>query len=283
MNKQKALIAVMITLVLALANGCASSSEQPAKGPAAEQPQTPPAQEAPGQAAAPGKSPSAQQPGGQPPAPAQPKPNQPAAGKENQIKPEAKPTPANRNDYTNELILHPSIVIGKTTMDQMIAAYGKPVKTATIPTPYKVPAAGGERAVEQIMASFKVNPLTGQKFNKPYPFYFTKDKKILAAAPIFLLRDGLIEKVRNSTVTFEDVKASYGKITRVSDTYLQLIDYDHHIALRVEKDAKGNLAAFLTKYDLFFAGQPAALADYEETAKLAQKLNEILGEEKKKR
>ncbi len=278
MKKQTIVLAVVTSFVLALTSGCASSEQPEKKEPAAVQPQKP-AEQAPGQAPAP----ATQKPSEQPPATAQPKPTQPAAGKDTPITPEGKPTPANRNDYTNELILHPSIVIGKTTMDEMIAAYGQPVKTETIPTPYKVPAAGGEKAVEQIMASFNVNPLTGEKFNKPYPFYFTKNKKILAAAPIFFLRDGLIEKVRNNTITFEHVKKSYGEITRKSDHSLQLIDYDHHISLHVEKDANNKLSAVLVKYDLFFAGQPAALKDYEEMARLAKVINEAMAEEHTKK
>lgn len=278
-KKHKIMMAALSVAILTLGNGC--TSQQPTKEPSAQQPASP-AKDSPTQAAGPDKSAAT-------PAPAQPAPGQPAQnppvanGQTAPIVPEVKPTPANRNDYTNELILHPSIVVGKTTMDEMIAAYGQPVKTETRPTPYTVPAAGGKKPVEQIMASFLVNPLTGKKHDKPYPFYFTKNKKILAAAPIFFQRDKLFEKQMQNKLTFADVIQSYGKLTRITDTYLQLIDYDHHIAIRVDKAADGHLSAVISKYDLFFAGQPAAMKDYEDTAKLAQKLNEILEEDKKQR
>ncbi|WP_134686685.1 hypothetical protein [Brevibacillus migulae] len=286
MKKQKAWMAVMSACVLVLASGCASSPEQPAKEPTAQQPQTPPAGKTP-EKTEPNTAPNTQKPTEQPqPATGgqqqQPAPTQPEAGKTVAV-PQKKPTPANKNNLTNELILHPSIVIGKTTMDEMIAAYGQPVKTDIRPTPYKVPVAGGSKPVEQIMASFLVNPITGEKYDKPYPFYFTKERKILAAAPVFLLRDELYEKQQKGTATFQDLINSYGKVTRITNTFVQFIDYDHHIALRAEKAADGKMVATITKYDLFYAGQPAALADYEETARLAQKLNEIMGEDKKKR
>ena len=283
MKKQKVWMVVMSACVFALASGCASAPEKPAKEPTAQQPQTPPAEQPPEKPETPDTAPNTQQPAEQPQPPAgQQQPAQPDAGK-TAIAPQKKPTPANKNDLTNELTLHPSIVIGKTTMDDMIAAYGQPVKTDTRPTPYKVPAAGGSKAVEQIMASFLVNPLTGEKFDKPYPLYFTKERKILAAAPVFLLRDELYEKQQKGTATFQDLIDSYGKVTRITDTFVQFIDYDHHIALRVEKAANGQLSATITKYDLFYAGQPTSMAEYEETSRLAQKLNEIMGEDKKKR
>jgi len=283
MKKQKVWMAVMSACMFALASGCASSPEKPAKEPTAQQPQTPPAEQTPEKPETPNTAPNTQQPAEQPQPPAgQQQPAQPDAGKA-AIAPQKKPTPANKNDLTNELTLHPSIVIGKTTMDDMIAAYGQPVKTDTRPTPYKVPGAGGSKPVELLMASFKVNPITGKKFDNPYPFYFTKEKKILAAAPIFLLRDELLDKQQNGTITFEDLKKSYGKVSRIQDDFVQFFDYDHHISLLVEKKADGSLTATLSKYDLFFAGFPAALEDYEKQAKLAEIINEITGEDKKKR
>jgi hypothetical protein len=268
------LIAALTVFVVLSAYGC-SSTQPPANQPTAEQPKPAPEKQAgqapaptPGQAAQPAKQPDQSEE--QEPIQEAPAVHKPAAGNAGDVKPEQKPTPAKLNDYTQELILHPSIVIGKTTMDDMIKAYGQPVKIETVKSRFRTDIAKGidSPAVEEILASFKVNPLTGKKFDTPFPFYFTKEKKILVAAPIFFLRDGLFDKMKSNTITYEDVKKYYGETVRESEKSIEFYDFDHKISLLVYKNKQGELASLLTKYDLLYAGNPNGMKHHEAMVKL---------------
>jgi hypothetical protein len=293
LKQHSRLAAALAVCAFLFTNGC-SSTQPPANQPAAEQPKPAPDKPAaptPAQSgqAAPSAGQSASSAGqaassaGQPGKKEAQQPNQPASTAQKpatgggEVKPAQKPTPANKNDYRNELVLHPSIVIGKTTMDDMIKAYGKPVKIQTVPSRFRVDIAKGvdSPAVEEVLATFLVNPLTGKKFTTPFPFYFTKDKKILVAAPIFFLRDGLFDKMKNNTITYDDVKNSYGETARESAKSIEFYDFDHKISLLVYKNERGELASLLTKYDLLYGTNANGMKHHEAMVKLMKTIKSV--------
>ncbi|NGQ96339.1 hypothetical protein G3578_14330 [Brevibacillus sp. SYP-B805] len=290
MKQHTRLAASLAVCAFLITNGC-SSTQPPANQPAAEQSQPgKPAEPTPaptgqaassaGQSVSAGQAaPSAGQPaskGEQQPIKPAPSAQQPSTGG-GEVKPAQKPTPANKNDYRNELVLYPSIVIGQTTMDDMIKAYGQPVKVETVPSRFREDIAKGvdSPAVEEVLATFKVNPLTGKKFNTPFPFYFTKDKKILVAAPIFFLRDGLFDKMKNNTITYQDVKNSYGEPVRESEKSIEFYDFDHKISLLVYKNERGELASLLTKYDLLYGSNTNGMKHHEAMVKLLKAIKGV--------
>jgi len=177
-------------------------------------------------------------------------------------------------DLTSELTLHPSIVIGKTTMADMIQAYGKPLKLVHVKSNFRTDMlAKKEHApqIEQIMGQFKVNPLTGKPFDKPFPFYFTKgNNPVLVAAPVFLKRGDLLEKERNGKVTLDDVKRVYGQPAREIEGALEYYDFSHDISLIVFTNKNGNIDTLLTKYDLLYGSNTRDLQTHEEIIKVSK-------------
>jgi hypothetical protein len=186
--------------------------------------------------------------------------------------------PANQQaaslDLTRELTLHPTIVIGKTTLAEMIKAYGKPVKLVNVKSNFRTEILEKKEnapQIEQIMGQFKVNPLTGKPFDKPFPFYFTKgDNPVLVAAPIFLMRGDLLEKERKGKVTLEDVKKVYGEPAREIEGALEYYDFDHHISLIVFTNKSGNVGTMLTKYDLLYGSNTQDMQTHEEIIKVSK-------------
>lgn len=180
----------------------------------------------------------------------------------------------NSIDLTRELTLHPSIVIGKTTLADMIKAYGKPVKLVNVKSNFRteiIEKKENAPQIEQIMGQFKVNPLTGKPFDKPFPFYFTKgDKPVMVAAPVFLQRGDLLEKEKKGSVTLDDVKKVYGEPAREIEGALEYYDFQHNISLIVFTNKSGNIATLLTKYDLLYGSNTADLEAHEEVIKVSK-------------
>ncbi len=208
------------------------------------------------------ENPTAQAPAAQTGQPTAPQGQAPADSQVNSI------------DLTRELTLHPSIVIGKTTLADMIKAYGKPVKLVNVKSNFRteiIEKKENAPQIEQIMGQFKVNPLTGKPFDKPFPFYFTKgDKPVMVAAPVFLQRGDLLEKEKKGSVTLDDVKKVYGEPAREIEGALEYYDFQHNISLIVFTNKSGNIATLLTKYDVLYGSNTADLEAHEEVIKVSK-------------
>ncbi len=247
MKKQTSWLIIAATTAFLL-QGCAQASKPNAQAPA----QQPPA--------------AAQQPPAvaQQPSPATPQPTQPgqAAGQ-----------PASNQgaiDLTPELKVNPSMIIGTTTYNDTVAKFGKPLMEKDHKTAFRTELTKKGSKLPQIVdtyALFHVNPVTGEKMDKVFPYFFTKDaKKVLVASQILPHRGTLLEKIKNSTATFDDVKKYYGTPIRETSKGLEYYDFDHKISLHVT-NVKKRIVFFLTKYDLLYGSNTTDLQAHEDTIK----------------
>lgn len=115
---------------------------------------------------------SSQAPSSQPPAtqPNQSTPVQPASptGDTSQV--------VTSIDLSRELTINPSIVVGKTTLAEMIKAYGKPEKLSQTESNFHTDIEEKKEkapAIKELFAMFKVNPITGKPSENLFPLYFT--------------------------------------------------------------------------------------------------------------
>lgn len=183
-------------------------------------------------------------------------------------------------DLTPELTINPSIVIGKTTMTDMIKKYGAP-KMRSTKTEFKtdVEKQGfNGPSIEELRAPFKINPLTGEKSNDAYPMYFsTSEKPLLVSAPVFLTRGDIDEKAKNKTLTLEDIKKTYGTPTREAKNRLEYYDFERKIYLVIKKSSKGSISARVTKYDLLYGKNVEDMKAYEDLIKKTPLKDETTG------
>ncbi|GAA4701723.1 hypothetical protein [Brevibacillus fulvus] len=171
-------------------------------------------------------------------------------------------------DLSKELVMNPKLEIGKTTYADMIKAYGEPVSKKQVNSlfRYQLLEKGKDAPkLPELMATFKVNPFTGEASEQPYPFYFTTgDNAYLVAAPVYPLREGLAKKMVERTATLEDVKKIYGKPVREIDNAVEYYDFANKISLLVARNPQGNLIAMLTKYDLLYGSKVEDMKQNEE-------------------
>jgi hypothetical protein len=202
-----------------------------------------------------------------------------SSGSEQSAQPKPLPTqPAAQQaasiDLTPELNMYAKIAFGKTTLDEMVKQYGKPVKMATVASPFRTEMEEKKDKapqIEEILASFKVNPLTGEPADAAVPFFFTKGKKqVLVAAPILLARGDLRQKLKEKKLTLEDVRRVYGEPAREIEGALEYYDFEHHISLLVFLDQQGNISTLLTKYDLLYGNKEKDMKLHEEVIKVSK-------------
>ncbi|MGD8191170.1 hypothetical protein ACQCN2_14420 [Brevibacillus ginsengisoli] len=182
-------------------------------------------------------------------------------------------------DLTPELELNPSMKIGTTTYDELVAKFGKADEVKDHKTPFRTGLNNPQSKYPQIVntaANFHINPLTGEKMDQAFPYFFTKDdKKVLVSSHIFLKRGDLLEKERDHTITLDDIKKVYGKPLRESPVSIEYYDFDHKIALDIMVAGKGKFGCMLTKYDLLYGSDTQDMQKHEEKIKeLAAKLNQ---------
>jgi hypothetical protein len=148
------------------------------------------------------------------------------------------------------------------------------VKMATVASPFRTEMEEKkEKApqIEEILASFHVNPLTGEPSRAAVPFFFTKgEKQVLVAAPIVLTRGDLLQKLKEKKITLEDVRRVYGEPAREIEGALEYYDYQHHISLLVFLDQQGNISTMLTKYDLLYGNNEKDMKLHEEIIKVSK-------------
>lgn len=261
--KKKSLLAAWAAILL-LAAGC--SEKQPAA-------QSPNAQTAPGQPSAAPDASASPSAGQAPAAKGEIGAAQPGttAGKAQTVPANGQTAPVQAGpiDLTPELTVNPTLVIGKTTYAELSKKYGAPISSKRVKTAFRKGLASGSGPfpqIEETVALFKLNPLSGKPLDTGFPLYFTADdKQVLVSAPVFLRRGGLLEKIKNGTLSFDDVKRVYGEPTRESKDGLEYYDFDHKAVMFVFKNSKGHLNAVVTKYDLLYAGDPADLQAHEQT------------------
>lgn len=247
------LIAAAATLIL---QGCnqASQPAQPTPTPAGQtatqQPQT--------------------QPSGSQTAPTtqQPTTTQPSSGGQAATQPAASQGTV---DLTPELKLNPAMVLGKTTYTELEMRFGKAEDVKDHKTAFRMGLSNPQSKYPQVVnisAKFHINPLTGQKMNETFPYYFTKDdKKVLVAAQTVLRRGDLLVKEKNHTITLDDIKKVYGEPLRETPIGMEYYDFNHKIALQVIMRGKGKFAYMLTKYDVLYGDDTQDLQKHEEKIK----------------
>lgn len=220
------------------------------------------------------------QPVAQPAAPNQPNAGQqpappPAKGGQAEQPPVDKEQPVRLN-LMRELTVNPAMKIGTTTFDELVKKFGKPVQEKVVNTAFRTELTKKDSKLPQIpniTALFHVNPITGEKMEKTFPYNFTNDKKkILVTSQILLHRSDLFEKIKNKSISLDDVKRVYGKPTRESDTGLEYYDFDNNIVLLVT-NKKGKLTYQVTKYDLLYGSNTTDLQAHEETIQRLAKEN----------
>ncbi|WP_139488804.1 hypothetical protein [Brevibacillus dissolubilis] len=282
MNKQTTRIAGVI-LGFMLLTGCnqeqatpapeatqPADTQQPAGGTTTPAPTTTtPENPAAGTPAT--EKPATTTPGTTTPAPGQNQPANQTPAKTTPAPAPAKPGQTAEMDLRRELIINPSLTVGKTTYDEMVKKYGKPVFEKNVKSPFRTGLAKGAEnppQIEEVVAMFQFNPLTGEKIKSVVPMFFTPDKKTLVSSSILLTRGDLREKLAGgTTITFEDVKKAYGKPNRESAEGLEYYDFQNNITMTVTKDKKGKVVARVTKYDLLYAGNPTDLQAHEDAIK----------------
>lgn len=173
-------------------------------------------------------------------------------------------------DLTPELTVNQSIVIGKTTMGEMMKKYGTP-KIRSTKSEFKTDIAKqglNGPAIEELRAPFNVNPMTGEKSINTFPMYFTTDTKpVLVSTPILLNRGDLVQKAKAKTLTLGDIKNVYGIPTREAEDKLEYVDFDRKIHLIIKKSSGGSISARLTKYDLLYGKNQQDMKAYEQLVK----------------
>lgn len=238
---------------------------------------------------------SAAQPNTQPtPAPAGQATEQPAAqpqaGNATNTQPATKPstdnpaTPGNGAkqgaiDLTPELQLNPAMRIGTTTFAELEKKFGSAEEVKDHNTAFRTGLNNPSSKFPKIVntsAKFHINPVTGEKMDQTFPYYFTKDdKKVLVQSQIILKRGDLVAKQKNHTVTLEDVKKAYGDPLRETPVGLEYYDFEHKIAIHVMMLKKGKLSCMLSRYDLLYGENIQDLQKHEEKIReLAAKLNQ---------
>ncbi|MGC5323928.1 hypothetical protein [Brevibacillus sp. SYSU BS000544] len=258
MNKISKWLSIGMVTALLL-QGCSQASSPDTGKPSTTQPgqQT-------GQPAAPNQPNASQQPA--PPPAKGGQAEQPVANKEKPV----------RLNLTRELTVNPAMKIGTSTYDELAKKFGKPVQEKTVNTPFRTELTKKDSKLPQIQnitALFHVNPITGEKMEKSFPYNFTNDKKkVLVTSQILPRRSDLIEKIKTKSITLDDFKRVYGKPTRESETSLEYYDFDNNIVLLIA-NKKGSLTYQVTKYDLLYGSNTTDLKAHEETIQRLAKEN----------
>ncbi|QDX94792.1 hypothetical protein EEL31_08145 [Brevibacillus laterosporus] len=166
----------------------------------------------------------------------------------------------NQVDLTAELKLTEKAVIGQTTLAQLEKTYGPAVEKKTIKSNFRsnLKAENGPNPeVEQEVAFIKINPLTGAKWDKAYPLYFTKTADpTLVAAQVMLKRGDLMKKLEGGKLSIEDVKKVYGAPTRDLGRVLEYYDFKNKAVLHVIVTEDNQISTMLTHYGLLYADKP---------------------------
>ncbi|TPG82543.1 hypothetical protein EEL32_19090 [Brevibacillus laterosporus] len=166
----------------------------------------------------------------------------------------------NQVDLTAELKLTEKAVIGQTTLAQLEKTYGPAVEKKTIKSNFRsnLKAENGPNPeVEQEVAFIKINPLTGAKWDKAYPLYFTKTADpTLVAAQVMLKRGDLMKKLEGGKLSIEDVKKVYGAPTRDLGRVLEYYDFKKKAVLHVIVTEDNQISTMLTHYGLLYADKP---------------------------
>ncbi|MCR8980807.1 hypothetical protein [Brevibacillus laterosporus] len=178
----------------------------------------------------------------------------------------------NQIDLTAELKLTEQAVIGKTTLAQMEKTYGSAVEKKTIKSNFRTNLKsenGPNPEVEQEVAFIKINPVTGAKWNKAYPLYFTKTAEpALVAAQVMLKRGDLMKKLETEKqLTLEDVKKVYGAPTRDLGRVLEYYDFNNKAVLHVILTDNNQISTMLTHYGLLYADKPEDMIENENIIK----------------
>ncbi|QOS99925.1 hypothetical protein JNUCC42_03995 [Brevibacterium sp. JNUCC-42] len=166
----------------------------------------------------------------------------------------------NQVDLTAELKLTEKAVIGQTTLAQLEKTYGPAVEKKTIKSNFRsnLKAENGPNPeVEQEVAFIKINPITGAKWDKAYPLYFTKTADpTLVAAQVMLKRGDLMKKLEGGKLSIEDVKKVYGAPTRDLGRVLEYYDFKNKAVLHVIVTEDNQISTMLTHYGLLYADKP---------------------------
>lgn len=265
MNKISKWVSIAM-LTTALLQGCAQSSSPGDEKPSTTQPS--PTTEQP---ATPNQPATGQQPaqGNQQPAP------QPAKGGQAAQPPANQEQPLQLN-LTRELTVNPVVKIGTTTYAELIKKVGKPAHEKVVHTPFRTGLTKKDSnypQIQNVVAIFHLNPVSGQKMEKTFPYHFTNDnKKVLVTSQILPRRSDLLDKIKNKTITFADIKRVYGKPTRESEKSLEYYDFDNNIVMFVV-NKEGTITYQLTKYDLLYGSNTTDLQAHEETIQRLAKEN----------
>lgn len=166
----------------------------------------------------------------------------------------------NQVDLTAELKLTEQAVIGQTTLAQLEKTYGPAVEKKTIKSNFRsnLKAENGPNPeVEQEVAFIKINPITGAKWDKAYPLYFSKTADpTLVAAQVMLKRGDLMKKLEGGELRLEDVKKVYGAPTRDLGRVLEYYDFKNKAVLHVIVTENNQISTMLTHYGLLYADKP---------------------------
>lgn len=178
----------------------------------------------------------------------------------------------NQIDLTAELKFTEQATIGKTTLAQMEKIYGPAVEKKTIKSNFRTNLKsenGPNPEVEQEVAFIKINPLTGAKWNKAYPLYFTKTANpTLVAAQVMLKRGDLMKNLETGKqLTLEDIKKVYGGPTRDLGRVLEYYDFKNKAVLHVILTDNNQISTMLTHYGLLYADKQEDMIENENIIK----------------